>query len=556
MRSFYPATVGVLASALLATGAQGEGQSDAGPLQYKIEIGNVRTFRDQKLYVTVEFKVLRAADGSVATDVNKDEIVVTEDGKEVERLEISQPRTDRLTTVLAMDVSGSMEGRSQSGGQRKIDEAKQAARSFLDGLHAKADTGLILFDHEMKVEEEPGKDPAKFAQHRQKVRQLVDAARPSGGTAYLDAADVALRMVKPFPGRKAVLVMTDGVDMNSKHNLAEVIAEAKAIGVPVYTLGIGDPGKNEPVTTVLVLDHSGSMKGKADDDDTVSKIAALHTAASRFVDLMRPNARTTLLPFSTAVDLPLPFSTDKAKLKERIAQLRPQGGTSLYDAAYGGIEALMAEKPRGKKALVVMTDGKDEAPGSRCSAQVVIDRAREAGVPLYMLGLGRKHEINEEVMTRMARETGGAYYHAGNQKRLIELFEKLSIEIHDDGIDETSLRELAEKTGGKYVPVRDASKLKLEFGRLSEELQSTYTVTFPSRRQTHDGTARGIDITVVRGGVRVSDVGQVDYNVRGVVVPAEIDRDYKVYLVLLVLLGGLLLFPAGLRRLYRSGGMS
>jgi hypothetical protein len=184
-------------------------------------------------------------------------------------------------------------------------------------------------------------------------------------------------------------------------------------------------------------------------------------------------------------------------------------------------------------------------------AQVVIDRAKEAGIPLYMLGLGRHKEINEEVMTRMANETGGKYHYAGDNQRLIELFEKLSIDIHDDGIDEASLKRLAEETGGKYYPARDASKLSVFFSELSEELQSTYTVTFRSRKAEHDGTARGIDISVVRGGVRVSDVGSVDYNVHGVVVP---EMDYKVYLVLLVLLGALLLAPAGVRRLYKIYG--
>jgi hypothetical protein len=176
---------------------------------------------------------------------------------------------------------------------------------------------------------------------------------------------------------------------------------------------------------------------------------------------------------------------------------------------------------------------------------VVIDRAKEAGIPLYLLGLGRHSEINEDVMKRMARETGGAYYYAGNQQQLIELFEKLSINIHDDGIDEESLRQLAEETGGKYYPAQDVSKLPDLFREVSTELQSTYTVTFRSRKPQHDGTARGIDVRVG------NSVGSVDYNVRGVVVP---DLDYKVYLLLLVVLGGLLLFPAGLRRLYRSTG--
>jgi VWFA-related protein len=556
MRSFILTAAGVLACLLVATGVQGEDDpaptapgAGADPLKYKIEIDKVfPSFREGALYVTVQFKVRRVSDNSVATDVSKEEIVVEEDRQRVANLEIFQPRAEKLTTVLAMDISGSM------ANKHKIDEAKRAAHAFLDNLHARADTGLILFDHEMKVMEDPGKDPSQFGQHREKVRRLIDAAQPAGGTAYLDAASRALRMIKPFPGRRAVLVMTDGVDMNSKQTLAQVIADAKAIGVPVYTLGIGDPGRNEPVTTVLVLDHSGSMKGKASDTDTESKIEALHTAASRFVDLMRTHSRTTLLPFSTAVEPPQLFGAepaDRKKLKESIQKLQPQGGTLLYDATFAGIEALMAEHPKGKKAVVVLTDGKDEAPGSRRSAQGVIDRAKEAHVPLYMLGLGKRKEINEEVMTRMSDETGGKYHYAGDQQRLIELFEKLSIDIHDDGIDEGSLKKLAEETGGKYYPARDASQLRLIYEELSTELQSTYTVTFLSRKAQHDGTARGIDISIVRNGQRVSDVGSVDYNVHGVVVA---EMDYRVYLALLVLLGGLLVAPAGVRRLYKVYG--
>ena len=156
---------------------------------------------------------------------------------------------------------------------------------------------------------------------------------------------------------------------------------------------------------------------------------------------------------------PPPFSDDRRVLTERIQQLQPEGGTLLYDATYSGIETLVAARREGKNAVVVLTDGKDESPGSRYSDQLVIDRAKEEKVPLYMLGLGQPDEINETVMKRMADETGGKYFHAGSEQRLFEIFEKLSIDLHDDGINEQELRTLAEKTGGKFFWARDASKL-------------------------------------------------------------------------------------------------
>jgi hypothetical protein len=179
----------------------------------------------------------------------------------------------------------------------------------------------------------------------------------------------------------------------------------------------------------------------------------------------------------------------------------------------------------------------------------VIAAARRAEVPLHMLGLGRAGELDERVMQRMARTTGGTYHHARNRQMLYEIFENLSIQLHDDGIDEAALKELAEQTGGKYFAARDVSQLKAIYQELAQELQTTYQVTFPSLRQDDDGTSRDIDITLWRKGVQVSDALHAGYNVRGVVVP---EMDGAVYLGLLVLLGGLLLLPASMRRFGRK----
>ena len=493
-------------------------------------------------YVTLHFKVRRGKDGPVADDVNKDEIVVEEDGKRVTDLEILQPKAQGLTAVLAMDISGSMESHN------KITEARKAANLFLDKLDPRSDSGLILFDHLLRVKEPPGRDPAQFAAHRTLLHQKVNAARPGGGTSYLDATAEGLRMLQDIPGRRAVVLMTDGVDMNSKQTQQGVIELAKAAHVPVYTIGIGDPGKNEPVTTALVLDHSGSMAGKASDADAQSKIEALRQAASRFVELMRPTAETTLLPFSSGIDKPEPFSSNKEALKGRIGQLQPESGTLLYDATFYGVETLAASRRPGKKAVVALTDGVDESPGSRRTDEDVIEAAKAAGVPLYMLGLGRAEEINEPVMKKMAKATGGEYFHAENQQKLYDIFEKLSIDLHDDGVDEQALQTLAKETGGKYYSGRDVSRLSLIYEELTEELDSTYTVTYASRHPD-DGTARKIDISVVRGGKVVSDVANAGYSVHGVIVP---EMDHRVYLILLAVLAALVAAPAGFRRLFRA----
>jgi VWFA-related protein len=485
------------------------------------------------LFVTVQFKITRP-DGQPADDILPDEIVVTEDGRRVSNLEIHLPTAvEPLTTVLAIDISGSM---AEHG---KIEEAKKAARLFLERLDSRSACGLILFDHELRVRDGPTTD-------RDRLLRLIDEARPGGGTAYLDATADAIAMLGRVKGRRAVLLLTDGVDLNSRHAAQDVVLNARTSEVPLYTIGVGEPGKNVPVTTVLVLDCSGSMDEPADNTDTVSKMEALHQAAGRFVDIMRPGARTTLLPFSSAVPSPGPFTDDKLSLKRIIRRFEASGETALFDAAYKAVDTLAQAHPEGKRAVVVLTDGRDNR--SRHRANEAIRAARQAEIPLHMLGLGREGELDEEIMQRMAEETGGMYQHARSKQALYEIFENLSIQLHDDGIDESALTQLADQTGGKYYPAQDISRLRFIYEGLADELQTTYTVTFPSLRQEDDGTARDVAISIWRKGIEVSNVLRDGYNRPGVVVP---EMKPAVYLGLLAMVGTLIALPAALRRLVR-----
>jgi VWFA-related protein len=279
-------------------------------------------------------------------------------------------------------------------------------------------------------------------------------------------------------------------------------------GERVYELDIFQPQSHDPVTVLLALDTSGSMAEPADDSSPTPKIVALRRAGGRFVGTLRNGARAALLPFNTKVGKVRAFQSKPADLQGQIERLEPEGETSLFDAVYTAVATLEADQAPGRRAVIALTDGIDNQ--SRRRVEEVIDRARDAGIPLYLLGFGRSGELDEAVMKRMAEQSGGQYFHARNEDKLMEIFD-----------------------------------------HLSTQLQSTYTVTFPSRRQSDDGTLRGIDIRVERKGARVSDVASFDYNVHGVVVPSI---DSGVYLSLLVLLMALLAIPPGIRRLYKYFG--
>src|SRR5205823_6408201 len=142
---------------------------------------------------------------------------------------------------------------------------------------------------------------------------------------------------------------------------------------------------------------------------------------------------------------------------------------ALFDAVYDAVSTLEAWQPPGKKAVVALTDGIDNK--SRRRVEEVIDHAKQARIPLYLLGFGRKGELDEKIMETMANQTGGKYFYAENEQKLIDLFESLGGIINDDGIDEESLKELAVKTGGQYYPAKNVSDLKLILTRVTQNIQ-------------------------------------------------------------------------------------
>jgi VWFA-related protein len=509
---------------------------------YKVEFDKTKDITQDKtkngIFVKVRFAV--TLDGSKVGNLGDDyQLIIEEDGHEVKRVDMPRPvASEDLTVMLTIDTSGSMKG-------RRIDQARGAADVFLAKLPAGSDCGLILFDHEIRDKMAP-------IFQRPPLLAKIKAVEPRGGTAYLDAASEAVAMLKDTKrGRdRAVVLMTDGIDLNSKKSIQDVIKEAKSERVLIYTIGIGEPCQVERVNTVLVLDHSGSMKASASDTETTPKIDALHVAAERYVDSMSSRGRCSVIPFSTVVETPWPFmeKSQGIALKGKIRKLQPYGETALIDATYEAINVLEADRPRGKRAVVTMTDGIDNT--SRRRIDEVLERAREANIPLYMLGFGRDGEIDEGIMRQMANASGGKYFHAKSKNDLIEIFENLSIELHDDGIDEEALKQLAKETGGQYYPAKDVEELKVILERVTKSIQrQSYEIVFESLVQRADGSQRNVTLKLIRRGVsgaeEVMDERKGSYQMRGLVVA---EMNHFVYLAFLLAIGALIALPALLRR--------
>src|SRR6185369_13750690 len=126
-----------------------------------------------------------------------------------------------------IDTSGSM--------LNKIVSARRALRRFLDAVRPQDEVFLEAFNQRPLLLQD-------FTDSRALLLQATTQLQPDGGTALYDAVLDGLRRVQQ--GRrqkKALIVLTDGLDVNSSASRNQTIEAIRHSGVLVYTIGVGNP---------------------------------------------------------------------------------------------------------------------------------------------------------------------------------------------------------------------------------------------------------------------------------------------------------------------------
>jgi len=193
------------------------------------------TFRSGVDLVTVSATV-RDSKGRLVKDLTKQDFEVIDRG---ERRVISEFRSERapLSLAILFDVSGSMDTAD------RVTAAKFAAHHLIGQLDAGRDeAGLFAFDSRLR-------EVAPFSVDTRALKGALGEVDPFGATSLHDAISAAAERVAARPmARRAVVVLTDGIDTASRLTPAQVSAKAAAIDVPVYiiavVLPIDDPGSD------------------------------------------------------------------------------------------------------------------------------------------------------------------------------------------------------------------------------------------------------------------------------------------------------------------------
>ena len=136
---------------------------------------------------------------------------------------------------------------------------------------------------------------------------------------------------------------------------------------------------------------------------------------------------------------------------------RRAGSTAIWDAVWVTARDVLSEtSDKTRRAIILLTDGVDTSSTKKMSE--AIDSALKADAIIYSIGIG------------------------------------------DDffsGVEEDSLRQLSERTGGRAYFPRDETDLRAAFSQIQEELRSQYLLAYSPKNKAKDGTFRKVLIEVV-----------------------------------------------------------
>jgi len=165
--------------------------------------------------------------GRYVTGLQKGDFKLSIDGQnrpiEFFRQDLNTP----VSIGILVDTSGSM--------QPKIPQARAAISEFVGNLNEHDDVFMFAFSSRPFLLQ-------PFTTNHYLVLSRLELLHAFGQTSLYDTILDGLLMVQHGRyDKRALLVVTDGMDNTSQSNVNQVVAQARRMGVLVYSIGIGDP---------------------------------------------------------------------------------------------------------------------------------------------------------------------------------------------------------------------------------------------------------------------------------------------------------------------------
>lgn len=161
------------------------------------------------------------------------------------------------------------------------------------------------------------------------------------------------------------------------------------------------------LSCALLLDTTGSMR---------FAMPAVINAARDFITDLRPGDSAAVYAFTDHLEQLQEMTTDRDAPATVLTPLRAKGRTALFDSIVQ--LALDLEKRPGKKAIVLLTDGGDNA--SVLNREAAVASVRKTGVPIFAVAEGEALHDNAaaNLLRDLAEATGGRMYKAKYSKEM------------------------------------------------------------------------------------------------------------------------------------------
>jgi len=167
--------------------------------------------------------VVTDGDGRFMTGLKPSDFKVYDDDR-LQKITSFESENISLELVAALDVSSSM--------RAALPYVKTSAKRFLEGLRAGDQVTVLGFNDNVFTLAPRSKDQAARV-------KAIDLMRAWGGTALYDVILKGLNLLGRHPGRRSMLLFSDGDDQSSHATLEAAIARAEGNDATIYVIGQG-----------------------------------------------------------------------------------------------------------------------------------------------------------------------------------------------------------------------------------------------------------------------------------------------------------------------------
>ena len=216
------------------------------------------------------------------------------------------------------------------------------------------------------------------------------------------------------------------------------------------------------IDIVMAIDVSGSMLAK---DLKPNRMESLKRVASGFVN-ERVNDRIGLVVYAAEAYTKAPVTSDKAVVLGAINSIKYdnvlQYGTAIGLGLTTAVNRLKDSKAKSK-IIILMTDGVNNA--GFIEPDTAADIASQYGIKVYTIGIGTNGmaefpyaiapngqflfrmmqvEIDEQMMKTIARKTGGKYFRATGNSKLVQIYSEIN-KLETTEVEELKFYDYEEK---------------------------------------------------------------------------------------------------------------